>query len=62
MQRPTVVLPEPLSPTRPSVSPWPIAKRHAVHRLHHGARAGDRKELGEVAHLEDGAHGRATGK
>ena len=36
--RATVVFPEPDSPTRPSVVPAGIVKRHPVHRAHRGAR------------------------
>ena len=57
-QRPTVDLPEPLSPTRPSVSPSSIDERHVGDRLHEPldrpdalARA-DREHLDQVGDLE----------
>ena len=58
MQRPVVVLPQPLSPTRPSVSPRLIVKStpstaftSPILRLQHDA-LGDREVHGEAAHLE----------
>ncbi len=71
MTRPAVVLPEPDSPTSPSVSPRRISKSIAVDRLDVGDVAlqdagGDREVLAQVAHDDqvvgsarrDGAVGR----
>ena len=58
MQRPVVVLPQPLSPTSPSVSPRRDREVDAVDRLHVADLArqhdafGDREMHGEAAHLE----------
>ena len=54
MARPTVDLPEPLSPTMPTFS-RPTAKRDAAHRLD-DAR-GRREAHAEVLDLEERVHG-----
>ena len=60
MQRAVVVLPQPDSPTRPSVSPCSMAKLTSSHRPHRGDDAAaeaatDLEELLQPAHLEDRA-------
>ena len=57
MQRAVVVLPQPLSPTRPSVSPSCTVKLDVVDRAHMADDAaehalGDREELPQSAHVE----------
>ena len=52
-QRPTVDLPEPDSPTRPSVSPRPIVKRDVVGRLHLAAAPEEAAALVGLAQVLD---------
>ena len=67
-QRPTVVLPDPLSPTRPSTSPRPMAKDDAVDRAHRQAAAGkqaaaDAVVLAQAAQFEQrGGHAAAMAR
>ena len=61
MQRPSVVLPEPLSPTMPRVSPRLQAEADIVQRLHGSScelaaeqAAGGFEAHAEIRHVEDG--------
>ena len=60
MSRPSVLLPQPLSPTRPIVSPAPHADGHAVHGAHEAPAApepagADREVLGDALGRHEGA-------
>ena len=64
MQRAVVVLPQPLSPTRPSVSPSLHSEAHVVHSAHMAGDAAehalrDREELAQPANVEQRRGGHA---